>query len=50
MRALYGLGKAHFESGDSDAAIICFKEIIKLNPHDNLGARYSLVHWLIISW
>jgi len=47
MRALFGLGKAEYYAGELQQAIDHYTEILHLTESDNLGERYSLVHWLI---
>ena len=47
MRARAGLGEALWATGDRDAAIENFKEMLELNPGDNQGIRYVLAAKLL---
>ena len=47
MRARAGLGEALWATGDRDAAINNFKEMLELNPGDNQGIRYVLAAKLL---
>jgi tetratricopeptide (TPR) repeat protein len=47
MRARLGLGEALWVTGEKDAAIQNFKEMLELNPGDNQGIRYILAAKLL---
>jgi len=47
MRARLGLGEALWVTGEKDAAIENFKEMLELNPGDNQGIRYVLAAKLL---
>ena len=47
MRARAGLAEALWATGEKDAAIQHFKEILELNPGDNQGIRYILAAKLL---
>ena len=47
MRAMAGLAETTWLRGDGDEAIKLYREMLRLNPHDNQGVRYQLVHALI---
>jgi tetratricopeptide (TPR) repeat protein len=47
MRAREGLAHALRSAGRSDQAIDHLREMLRLNPNDNQGLRYSLVSWLL---
>lgn len=47
MRARAGLAHTLLELGDADGAIGHFREMLRLNPNDNQGIRYSLAGCLL---
>jgi tetratricopeptide (TPR) repeat protein len=47
MRAREGLAHALWSAGRSDQAIDHLLEMLRLNPNDNQGIRYTLVPWLL---
>lgn len=47
MRALENLATARWHADQQDEAIRLLRELIRLNPNDNLGVRYTLVNWLL---
>ena len=47
MRARAGLGEALWITGEKDAAIDNFREMLELNPGDNQGIRYVLAAKLL---
>lgn len=49
MRALHGLARAFLDMGAVDDAISRMREMLRLNPNDNQGARYELLNALIES-
>src|ERR1700743_1982317 len=46
MRALNGLSVTLWRRGSHDEAIVHAREVLRLNPNDNQGARYVLAAWL----
>jgi tetratricopeptide (TPR) repeat protein len=42
MRALHGLGLTAWKQGRLEEAIGIFRQMLKLNPNDNQGARYLM--------
>ena len=42
MRALHGLGLTAWKQGRLEGAIDTFRQMLKLNPNDNQGARYLI--------
>jgi len=48
MRAREGLATTLWILGEHDAAIEHFRELLRLNPGDNQGIRYSLAHCLLV--
>lgn len=48
MRARLGLADALWELGERQAAIEHLQAMLRLNPGDNQGVRYSLATWLLI--
>jgi len=46
MRARHGLALTLWKLGARTEAIAHLQELLRLNPHDNQGTRYSLVSWL----
>lgn len=49
MRAVMGLAMTQATAGDLDGAIANYRELLRLNPNDNQGARYSLLPLLLQS-
>jgi tetratricopeptide (TPR) repeat protein len=47
MRALHGYGICLAQNGGDDLALDCFRELLRLNPNDNQGVRFSLLEFLI---
>ena len=47
MRARFALAQALYQAGRRDEAIAHGRELLRLNPNDNQGVRYLLVHWLL---
>lgn len=47
MRARSGLAHTLLKLGDTDGAIDHFREMLRLNPNDNQGIRYSLAGCLL---
>lgn len=47
MRARAGLARCLWQLGERDEAISHFTEMLRLNPGDNQGLRYALIHWLL---
>lgn len=47
MRARYGLATALWTMGDRDEAIRHLQEMLRLNPGDNQGVRYTLASFLL---
>ncbi|PZN08669.1 MAG: hypothetical protein DIU76_02035 [Bacillota bacterium] len=47
MRARFALAQALYQAGRTDEAIAHGRELLRLNPNDNQGVRYLLVHWLL---
>ena len=47
MRARAGLASALLKLGDIDGAIDHFRDMLKLNPNDNQGIRYTLLGCLL---
>jgi tetratricopeptide (TPR) repeat protein len=48
MRARYGLAEALWTAGRRDEAIAHLQDMLRLNPGDNQGLRYTLAAWLLI--
>jgi len=48
MRARFGLANVQWMLGYRDEAISHLQEMLRLNPGDNQGVRYVLVHWLLL--
>jgi tetratricopeptide (TPR) repeat protein len=46
MRARHGLALTLWKLGEKQQAIGHLEAMLKLNPHDNQGVRYSLIAWL----
>jgi tetratricopeptide (TPR) repeat protein len=47
LRARWGLATELWRHGQHAAAIAEAREVLALNPDDNLGLRYALVEWLL---
>lgn len=47
MRARHELARASWEAGERDEAVRHYQDMLLLNPNDNQGIRYSLVHALL---
>lgn len=47
MRAREGLARCLWELGEREATIGHYKEMLRLNPHDNQGVRYVLLDCLL---
>lgn len=47
MRAMAALASTLWETGQSDEALATWKELLRLNPHDNQGIRYQLLAALL---
>ncbi len=47
MRALESLASALFGKGDEEESIALWKELLRLNPNDNQGVRYTLIPILV---
>lgn len=47
MRALFGLGQCLEYGGEKEEAVESYRELLRLNPNDNQGVRYSLLPLLI---
>jgi tetratricopeptide (TPR) repeat protein len=47
MRAREGLARSLWESGERDQAISHYQDMLRLNPNDNQGIRYSLIDALL---
>jgi tetratricopeptide (TPR) repeat protein len=43
MRALHGLARCLWDSGQRAAAVAHYQDMLRLNPNDNQGIRYSLI-------
>ncbi len=41
-RLIYAYGDMFWIAGDNEKAIRIFKELLRMNPNDNLGVRYSI--------
>jgi hypothetical protein len=48
MRAREGLAHCLWASGHREEAVPHLQEMLRLNPNDNQGARYTLASWLLI--
>ena len=48
MRARLGLAQCLWELGEYEAAIEHFQDLLRLNPRDNQGVRFSLINALLI--
>jgi tetratricopeptide (TPR) repeat protein len=49
MRARFGLARCLDDLGQRDEAVTHYRELLRLNPNDNLGARYSLLNNLLLT-
>jgi tetratricopeptide (TPR) repeat protein len=49
MRARAGLAQALEHAGCYDEAIVHYRELLRLNPSDNQGIRYLLLHALVVA-
>lgn len=47
MRARAALGSILWQMGERDAAIAHYQALLRLNPNDNQGLRYTLLTWLL---
>jgi tetratricopeptide (TPR) repeat protein len=47
MRLCAGYGELLWETGEKEAAIAQYEELLQLNPNDNQGLRYNLLNWLL---
>src|SRR5262249_59617173 len=47
MRAREGLASALWMAGRRDEAIAHLQDMLRLNPNDNQGVRYTLAGWLL---
>lgn len=47
MRAMEGLAGCLWVLGDRVRAIDTYQEMLRLNPNDNQGVRFLLIHWMI---
>lgn len=47
MRALQGLATSLWQTGARDDAVAKYQEMLRLNPNDNQGVRYSLMDCLL---
>ncbi|MDA0345368.1 MAG: hypothetical protein O3C54_05340 [Proteobacteria bacterium] len=47
MRAIHGLAETLWDVGLHDDSIMCFQEMLELNPGDNQGIRYVLASKLV---
>ncbi|MBV8076943.1 MAG: tetratricopeptide repeat protein [Planctomycetaceae bacterium] len=49
MRAKLGLAEALWATGHRDEAVAQLQDMLRLNPNDNQGARYTLASWLLLA-
>ncbi len=49
MRARFGLARCLDDLGQRDEAATHYRELLRLNPNDNLGARYVLLNALLLA-
>ena len=49
IRARFGLARSLWDLGERDEALPHYREILRLNPSDNLGARYAFLNALLLS-
>ncbi len=47
MRARQGLAEVLWHLGEHEAAIAHLRDMLRLNPGDNQGLRYTLANWLL---
>lgn len=47
MRAVESLASALFAKGDHEEALALWKDLLRLNPNDNQGVRYTLIPILV---
>lgn len=47
MRARLGLAQALWAMGNRQGAVEHLRDMLRLNPGDNQGVRYVLLHWLL---
>jgi len=47
MRAYHGYAMRLAQTGEDDLALDSFRELLRLNPNDNQGVRYTLLEFLI---
>lgn len=47
MRALFGLAELLWLNGEGEESVRKFEEMLRLNPNDNQGVRYILIHHLL---
>jgi tetratricopeptide (TPR) repeat protein len=47
MRARQGLAEVLWHLGERQAAIAHLQDMLRLNPKDNQGLRYTLANWLL---
>jgi tetratricopeptide (TPR) repeat protein len=48
MRARYGLAESLWMAGRRDEAVAHLRDLLRLNPNDNQGLRYTLAAWLLL--
>jgi tetratricopeptide (TPR) repeat protein len=48
MRARYGLAESLWMAGRRDEAVAHLRDMLRLNPNDNQGLRYTLAAWLLL--
>ena len=49
MRARFGLARCLEDLGQRDEALAHYRELLRLNPSDNQGARYSFLNALLLT-
>ncbi len=49
MRARFGLARCLDDLGQRDEALPHYRELLRLNPSDNQGARYALLNALLVT-
>jgi tetratricopeptide (TPR) repeat protein len=49
MRARFGLARCLDDLGQPDEAMTHYRELLRLNPGDNLGARYAFLNALLVA-
>lgn len=47
MRARAGLAACLWELGERQEAVTHYRDLLRLNPNDNQGVRYTLLGWLL---